>query len=288
MSSAIPRSRSAPGSVTTADADFDWTGSPAPADEAARLAAFYDLQFDTRDEDVDWTRRLAERTGGPILELACGTGRIAVPLVSDGHSVVGLDRSAAMLSRGRERAQRAGVDVRFVEGDMRDFSLDQTFALILIPFSSFLHLAPGDRFACLARVREHLTERGRFALDVFQPDPERIAGRDGGVIEEASFQDPGTGERITRFSSGVATVDSTTFTWRFDAVGADHLVRRYERVVTLHFLYRRELELMLEAAGFELEELHGDYDGSAADERSPRLIAIARRRERGEARERRR
>lgn len=277
-----------PGSVTTAGAEFDWTGSASPADEASRLAAFYDLQFETRDEDVDWARRLAGRTGGPILELACGSGRIAVPLASDGHTVVGLDLSAAMLSRARDRAHRAGVEVELIEGDMRDFTLDQTFALILIPFSSFLHLAPRDRFACLARVREHLAPRGQFALDVFQPDPLKIAGRDGGVIEEATFEDPETGERVTRFSSGVATVDSTTFTWRFDAVGTDHLVRRYERVVTLHFLYRRELELLLDAAGFDLEELHGDHDGSPVDEHSPRLIALARRRERGDARERRR
>lgn len=288
MSSAIPRSRGAPGSGTTGGAEVDWTGSASPADEATRLAAFYDLQFDAREEDVDWARRLAGRTGGPILELACGSGRIAVPLASDGHTVVGLDLSAAMLTRARDRAERAGVEVGLIEGDIRDFSLDRTFALILIPFSSFLHLEPRDRFACLARVREHLSERGLFAFDVFQPNPEKIAGRDGGLIDEASFDDPETGERITRFSSGVATVDRTTFTWRFDAVGADHLVRRYERVVTLHFLYRRELELMLEAAGFEILELHGDYDGSAADERSPRLIAVSRRRERGEARERRR
>jgi len=233
-------------------------------------------------------RRLAGRTGGPILELACGSGRISVPLASDGHRVVGLDLSAAMLARARGRAERTGVDADFVEGDMRDFSLEETFALIVIPFSSFLHLEPADRFACLARVREHLSAQGRFALDVFQPDPQKIAGRDGGLIEEASFEDPDTGECITRFSSGVATVDRTTFTWRFDALGGDHLVRRYERVVTLHFLYRRELELMLEAAGFRVDELHGDYDGSPADERSPRLLAVARRRERGEARERRR
>lgn len=288
MSSAIRDSPSGRGSVTTAGAEFDWTGSASPTEEAERLAAFYDLQFDAREDDVNWARRLAGRTGGPILELGCGSGRIAVPLASDGLSVVGLDRSAAMLARAHGRAHRAGVDVRFVEADMRDFSLDKTFALILIPFSSFLHLAPDDRFACLARVREHLSAHGRFALDVFQPDPLKIAGRDGGVLEEVSFEDPDTRERITRFSSGVATVDSTTFTWRFDAVGVDHLVRRYERVVTLHFFYRRELGLTLEAAGFELETLHGDYDGSPADEHSPRLIAIARRRERGEARERRR
>jgi SAM-dependent methyltransferase len=288
MSLRIPASRSAPGSDTTGGADFDWTGSASQVEDSERLAALYDLQFDAREEDVDWARRLAARTGGPILELACGSGRIAVPLASDGRRVVGLDASAAMLARARDRAARAGVDARFVEGDMRDFSLDETFALILIPFSSFLHLAPGDRFACLARVREHLSAQGRFAFDVFQPDPEKIAARDGGLIEEASFDDPETGERITRFSSGVATVDRTTFTWRFDCIGADHVVRRYERVVTLHFLYRRELELMLEAAGFALEELHGDYDGSPADERSPRLLAVARRRERGEARERRR
>ncbi|HET8569583.1 MAG TPA: class I SAM-dependent methyltransferase, partial [Candidatus Limnocylindria bacterium] len=103
--------------------------------------------------DVDWFRALARGTGGPILELGCGTGRIAVPLARDGHDVVGLDRSAAMLERAARRSRTAGVDVRWVEGDMTNFTFDDPFALVVIGFNTFLMLTPEERWACLARVR---------------------------------------------------------------------------------------------------------------------------------------
>lgn len=279
-----------PGRSTLAGAEraSDWLGDTAHPGEAARLAALYDLTYDDRTEDVEWVRALASGRGGPILELGCGTGRIAVPLAQDGHRVTGLDRSEAMLERARARAAAAGTDVRFVAGDMRDFSFDEPFALVLLLFNTFLLLEPGDRFACLARVREHLAPDGRFALHVFQPDPAKIAGQDGALVEEGSFDDPTTGSRVTLFSSGHATVDRTTFTFRYDELAADGVLRRWERTATLHYLYRRELELLFAAAGLALESLHGDFDGAPADERSPHLLAVARRRERGEGRDRRR
>lgn len=268
---------------------MDWTGARTDEAEAERLAALYDLWLEPRHSghDVDWVRGLAGRVDGPILELGCGSGRVAVPLAQDGRDVTGLDYSAAMLERARARAAAAGAELRLVEGDMRDFTLDRTYALVLIVFNAFLQLAPDDRLACLARVREHLAPRGRFALHVFQPDPANIASRDRGLVEEARLTDPTTERSVTVFSSASATVDRTTVTWRFDEIAPDHVVRRYERTVTLHYLYRRELELLLEAAGFAIETLHGDFDGSPADERSPHLVAVARRRERGEGRDRR-
>jgi len=123
---------------------------------------------------------------------------------------------------------------------------------------------------------------------VFQPDPERIAGFDGGVLDEGTHRDDRTGERVTFFTSTRATVDRTTQTLRIDAVGPDGLVHRYERVLTLHFLYRQEAELLLEQAGFEVLSVHGDREGTPADERSPRLLIVARRRDRGERGDRRR
>lgn len=267
-------------------AERDWFGEQTNADESARLAEFYDLVYDPLSSDVDWCRALAARTGGPVLELGCGSGRVAVPLAADGHRVVGIERSPAMLERARARAARAGLALELHEGDVCDFSLQESFPLVVMVLNTFLMLAPEDRWACLARAREHLAEGGRFAMHVFQPDPARVAGYEGAVVEEGTFETE-SGSRVTVFTSTRATVDGSTFTWTCDEVGDDRVVRRSSRRTTLHFLYRREAELLFSAAGFSIESLEGDWDGSPADEHSPRLLIVARRRERGEGQERR-
>lgn len=264
----------------------DWFGVAAPVEEAERLASFYDLVYEGVQGDVEWCRRLARDAGGPILELGCGTGRVAVPLARDGHHVVGLERSPAMLDRARERARAAGVPLELREGDVRDFAFDETFSLVLILLNTFLTLEPDERWACLARAREHLSAAGRLVIHVFQPDPEKIVGADGAARQEGSF-DLGEGRRVNVFSSSRATIERTNATWWFDESGPEGVVRRYERAATLHYLYRREAELLFSAAGYEIEAIHGDYDGSPADDRSPRLLIVARRRQRGAAERRR-
>jgi hypothetical protein len=170
---------------------------------------------------------------------------------------------------------------------MRSFSFSEAFALIAIPFNTFLMLTPDERWACLARVREHLSPTGLIAVDCFQPDPEHIVGRDGGVREEWTRRDPETGRDVTKFSSSRANVDQIDLRWWFEEVGDDGHVTRWQRETTLHYLYRRETELLYAAAGFDIEALHGDYDGSPAGGSSPKLLVVARRRERGAGRERR-
>lgn len=274
----------------TTSALRDWQGAERDASEAARLAALYDLDVAPLEgaADVQWFAGLARRTGAPILELGCGTGRIAVPIAQDGHQVVGLDRSAAMLERAERRARRASADVRWVEGDMRAFSFDGTFSLIFIAFNSFLMLNADDRWACLARVREHLAPKGRFAIDVFQPDPEIIVGKDGAVVDEWERPDPETGRMVHKFSSSRGNVDGVTQRIWYDEGLEDGAVRRISGTTELHYLYRREAELLFSAAGFQIESLHGDYEGNPADARSRKLLVVARRRERGTGRERRR
>ena len=93
---------------------------------------------------------------------------------------------------------------------------------------------------------------------------------------------------MTKFSSTRSDADSTSFTWWFDEELEGGQIRRLSRDATLHFLYRREAELLFPAAGFDLDTLHGDYDGSAVEATSPKLLIVARRKERGAGRERRR
>jgi SAM-dependent methyltransferase len=267
---------------------IDWFGGDVSEEQAERLAALYDLDAPHGPSAaVDWFRAIARRTGGPILELGCGTGRVAIPLARDGHEVVGLDRSPAMLARAEKHARRESTDLRLVEGDMRSFSFSEAFALIAIPANTFLLLTPDERWSCLARVREHLAQTGLLAIDAFQPDPERIAGVDGGVREEWTRHDVETGREVTKFSSTRSDVDLTKFRWWYEELDDDGRVVRLQREATLHFLYRREAELLFPAAGFDIEALHGDYDGTPVSAASPKLLVVARRRERGVGRERR-
>jgi len=270
-------------------ASRDWQGAERDPAEAARLAALYDLELEPLEggPDVEWFAGLARRTGGPILELGCGTGRITVPIAQDGHHVVGLDHSGAMLERAERRARRANVDVRWVEGDMRAFSFNEAFALVFVALNSFLMLDPNDRWSCLARVREHLAPRGRVAIDVFQPDPEVVVGLDWGVMDEWERVDPESARAVRKFSSSRANVDGVTQRIWYEEIDDQGAVRRIGGTTTLHYLYRREAELLFSEAGFVIETLHGDYDGNPAGAQSRKLLVVAKRKERGQGRERR-
>ena len=119
---------------------------------------------------------LARQHAGAVLELACGTGQLAVPIATAGFPTVGLDLSAAMLTAARERATRANAAVEFVHSDMRRFDLGRRFPFIFIARNSLLHLtATEDILATFAAVRRHLAPGGTFAFDVFTPAPGILA-----------------------------------------------------------------------------------------------------------------
>lgn len=139
--------------------------------------AYYDHAYRRRREDVDFYRGVARRLGGPILELGVGSGRVALPLCRDGHSVVGVDASPPMLERARARAAelpRGRLSLR--EGDMRTVRLRRRFPLVIAPFNALMHLyEPADVVACFANVLRHLTDEGRFVFDVRMPDLRELA-----------------------------------------------------------------------------------------------------------------
>jgi hypothetical protein len=131
-----------------------------------------------------------------------------------------------------------------------------------------------------------MAPRGRVAIDVFQPDPEIVVGLNGGVVDEWERVDPETGGAVRKFSSSHANVDGVTQRIWYDETD-EGAVRRLGGTTTLHYLYRREAELLFSEAGFVIETLHGDYDGNPADARSRKLLVVAKRKERGQGRERR-
>ena len=158
-----------------------------------KIARVYDPWSRGVVEDVPFYVDEAVRSGGPVLELGVGTGRIAVPIAAAGVRVVGVDLSAGMLDVARERAALAGVEIDLRHGDMRDPPIDETFPLVICPFRSLLHMETDeDRRLALRAVSARLaTGHGRFVFDVFTPSAEDIAETHGRFLE----REPGIWER---------------------------------------------------------------------------------------------
>lgn len=216
---------------------------------------------------------LAERHPGPVLELACGTGQLTVPLAAPGRRVVGLDLSPAMLAAARRRADAAGADVELREADMRAFALGERFALVFVARNSLLHLhAAADLIATFAAVRRHLAPGGVLAFDVFNPDVRllaRLAGERSPVM------------RVGSEAYGTLTVEATS---DYDAASqvnrATWYVSTAEQpdrwVAPLHLrsIFPQELPLLLAAAGFRLRHRAGDLRGGAFTSASPRQVCV--------------
>ena len=153
-------------------------------DEA--FATRYDEWAAAMTEDIAFYVELAREAEGPLVELAVGSGRVAIPVARDtGRRVIGIDSSPAMLKQARDRAAEAGVELDLREGDMRDLSLEVPAALIYCPFRALLHLPSwADRRRTFERVAASLRPRGRFAWNAFAFD-HRIAARLDGQHQDA-------------------------------------------------------------------------------------------------------
>jgi SAM-dependent methyltransferase len=157
-----------------------------------QIARIYDPWSRTVVEDVSFYVAEAVASGGPVLELGVGSGRIAVPVAATGVDVVGVDLSAGMLEVARETASLAGVELDLRHGDMRDPPVDGEFPLVIAPFRSLLHMeTDADRRAALRAARKHLAPKGRFVFDVFAPSREDIEETHGRWLE----REPGIWER---------------------------------------------------------------------------------------------
>jgi SAM-dependent methyltransferase len=210
-----------------------------------KIARVYDPWSRSVVEDVPFYVEEAVRSGGPVLELGVGTGRIAVPIAAGGVRVVGVDLSAGMLEVARERAELAGVEVDLRQGDMRDPPVEETFPLVICPFRSLLHMeTDADRRLALRAVSRGLSRgHGRFVFDVFAPSAEDIADTHGRFIE----REPGIWER--------ADWDEATRTLILRLRSADA-----ESEMSLAWLSVPEWRQLLVEEGFVVEALYGWFD----------------------------
>jgi SAM-dependent methyltransferase len=226
------------------------------------IAGLYDPWSLSVTEDVEFYVEEARAAGGPVVELACGTGRIAVPIAQAGIAVIGVDASPRMLDVARERVLAAGVAelVELRQGDLRDPPVPERVPLVLIPFRSLLHMTTeADRAQALAAAHELLVPGGRLVFDVFAPSAQDVADTHGRWVE----REPGIFER--------ADWDEAERTLTLS-------VRRGEEASTmvLAWLSPPEWQRLLERAGFEVDHLYGWFDRRPyADEED--FVFVARR-----------
>ena len=251
-------------------------------DPFGAYARFYDLDLGDVDDDLFMIREFAARTGSPILELACGTGRVLLPLAREGHDLTGVDVSPAMLELARHKLTAEGLvsRVSLVEQDMRNLKLDGRFNLVLVALSSFSHLlTTDDQITTLRRIYEHLNPRGVLLLDLFNPDLERLLDFRGQLMLDKVMTDPDSGRRLLKFRTETVDLAQQVIdvTYIVDEVDEQGHVQRVLFPFKMRYLFRYELELLLRHAGFQLESIYGSYDLDDFEDASDRLVAVARR-----------
>jgi SAM-dependent methyltransferase len=238
-------------------------------------AEAYDEHAQGVSGDVAFYVDLAWRAAGLVVELGAGTGRIAIPMAEAGATVIGIDREPAMLAIAERRARAAGVEDRLalVRGDMRDFTVPEPAALVVIPFRTFLHnLTVEDQLATLEACRRALRPGGVLALNVFNPDISLMARwmqRTRNHWEPFGRWQGAEGQHSYEPSAQVVT---STVRVR-DAAG------QWQRTsFRLRYVHRFEMQHLLERSGYEVESLAGGFVDEPFDEASTEMVWVARRR----------
>ena len=217
----------------------------------------YDEWSAEMTEDVPFYVELARETDGALVELAVGSGRVAIPVAeATGRAVLGIDTSPAMLEQARERAAAAGVELDLREGDMRDLELDEPAGLVYCPFRGLLHLPTwADRRRVFERVAASLRPGGRFAWNAFAFDHAIAARLDGG------HQDTPVPHSLNY------------------AVGDNRIDIALEGggISSLWWATRNEWLGLIDVAGLEVEALYGGFDSRPFDDESREYVWVTRR-----------
>jgi len=246
--------------------------------ELYRDGRHYDAQNRGFVEDIPFYLRQIDKYGTPVLELACGTGRITIPIAEKGFRVTGLDASEAMLSRAKSKAAAKGMHVDWVRADCRAFELHKHFAFIFFPFNSISHIHDLESLeACFTCVSEHLADNGRFVIDVFNPRLDILIRDPTRRYPIAEYPDPdGRGIVVIRESNVYDTASQINrIRWYYN-IGEG--IEEFVVENNMRILYPQELDALLLYNGFTIEAKYGDYDETPFDTASPKQLIVCHKR----------
>ncbi|MFW5946729.1 MAG: class I SAM-dependent methyltransferase [Candidatus Natronoplasma sp.] len=234
----------------------------------------YDAMHQHLEDDIEFYIDCVEKYGEPVLELACGTGRVTLSLAKKGIDVTGIDISEVMLQRGRHKAEEKDLRLKLVQADMTDFSFDRTFNTILLPVNTLQTLLELEEHEALfSTVHDHLSEGGRFIFQIFNPDLDILTRDPKEKFDVIEYEDPyGRGEiqvkESTRYASSTQILQMTWYYYLEDEL--------YKEIDwKLRILFPKEIDALLKLNGFEVENKYGDHDGSEFTDESGIQLIVA-------------
>jgi SAM-dependent methyltransferase len=248
--------------------------NPSPYD----APELYDLLFDSFDFDIPYWLDVARAAKGPLLEVACGTGRVLLPILREGFNIDGFDSSPAMISRLREKARTNGLTVRADVADMREFSMGRRYARLICAFNGFAHCdTTEDQLRVLRRSLEHLEPEGALVIHMSYPGPDYWSEPDSAPVLEQEVERPGGG-KIQLWDHRKKDVvgqrqDSEMEIWELSALDGSKVVHKFS--TSQRWVYQFELELLFRAAGFTRWEILGGFDGRPLKAADDQMIAWA-------------
>lgn len=237
-------------------------------------AQFYDLEFATRCHDAAFFAEQAKRAEGPVLEIACGTGRITLPIARAGIEITGLDVTRPMLDLARRKSEAERLHVTWLEQDCRAIHTERRFSLVFSATNAMQHLHDLESVnAFLRSARGGLAPGGTLVLDVFNPDIGKLARAPGSRYHHKSMVDEKGNEiRIEATSQYDAANQVLRFMLYY--LRDDELLRT--KKVSMRCFFPEELLLLCQSNGLEIVRRFGDYDGSAFAAGSPKQILFCR------------
>jgi len=223
-----------------------------------------DLQF--------YKKWLPKNKDAKILELCCGTGRLTLPIAKDGYNICGVDYTPSMLEQAKVKASEAGLEINFIEADIRTLSLQEKFDLIFVPFNSIHHLYKNeDVFKTLKGVKNHLKEDGVFLLDCFNPSIQYIVEgeKEQKVIAEYTTND-GRKILIKQIMHYESATQINRIEWHYFINGKFNSIQNLD----MRIFFPQELNSYLECAGFNIIHKFGDFEEEAFNDNSEKQIYV--------------
>ena len=224
----------------------------------------YDIAYGWKTDDIPFYVAQARAAKGPVLEIACGTGRVHLPMLQAGVDADGFDLHPGMLEVLRRKAAALGLKPRVSQADMRDFTLPRRYALITIPFRAFFHnLTTEDELRTLRCCRQHLEPGGRLVLDLFHVTFARMVEPDGEWRREIEVAHPESGAPLELWSRRESDRVNQTMSVEMELreSAPDGTTVRHAHTFGLRWIYKAEMELLLRVAGFNRWEIHGGFSG---------------------------
>ncbi len=248
---------------------------PNDSDKIYSDGRFFDLESGALANDIPFYLKQAAISGGPVLELGCGTGRVTIPMAEAGFEMTGLDISAPVLKQARIKAAAKNLDIRWIESDCRDFNLGTRFGTIIFPFNGIAHIHDRESHEALfERVRAHLKDTGHFIIDWFNPSLEILLRGNEQRHSCFEYDDPdGHGKVIvTEDNFYDRSTQINHIKWYYKIGNLPEEIRE----LNMRIVYPQELDALFHYNGFEIVSKYGDHQESPFESSSRHQLIVSR------------